>query len=202
MDVEEKGGGEGPAVPPPPESGEKSAGASPSHNYRLVVAFAWIVVQAILVITADRRVDGAFGFRMFNESSSLELALYREIDGPEGKRLRLHVDDGVWSARASDGTTHRVSWYDRVPMPYWIFDQQMHASYGAATQLSRLTRALDDLANHVPASDDAETHRFILDVMVRRNGREPELHQLTSRERNLPPARPARSAAPEQDGGQ
>jgi hypothetical protein len=91
----------------------------------------------------------------------------------------------VWIARGSDGANHRLTWYDRIPTPYWIFDQEMFASYGAATQLARLTAALDDLAGHVPATEDVETRRFILDVTVRRNGREPVVHQLTSRERVL-----------------
>jgi hypothetical protein len=161
-------------------------GRPPRANYRLLFALVWIVAQATLVITAERRIDGAFGFRMFSESSSIKLALAREVDGPNGKRTRIHVDDGVWSARAGDGTIHRLSWYDRVPMPYWIFDQEMHASYGARTQLSRLAGALDDLASHIPVADDLETHRFILDVTVRRNGRDPIVHQLTSRERPIP----------------
>jgi hypothetical protein len=181
-----------PSQPPDAESeGRERSSAPPAstaaesggHNVRLLVAFVWIALQLTLVLTADRRADGAFGFRMFSESSSLKLALYREVDGPDGKRVRLHVDGGVWSAAASDGTIHRVSWYDRVPIPYWIFDQEMHASYGAATQLSRLSGALEDLATHIPASEDGETRRFVLDVTVRRNGREPVVHQLTSRER-------------------
>jgi hypothetical protein len=139
-------------------------------------------LQVALVVTADRRIDGAFGFRMFSESASIKVALYREIDGPSG-RSRVHVDAGVWSAHASDGTVHRLTWYDRVPTPYWLFDREMHASYGAATQLARLQGALDDVASHVP--DDAETRVFSLDVIVRRNGREPVLHRLTSHERAI-----------------
>lgn len=135
------------------------------------------------MITANRRTDGAFGFRMFNESSTVELTLHRELETEDGLSLRVRVDDGVWSARASDGTHHRLTWYDRVPMPYWVFDREMHASYGAATQLARLQAALDDLAAHVSPSDDLETRRFVLDVTVRRNGREPVVHHLVSPER-------------------
>ena len=65
--------------------------------------------------------------------------------------------------------------------PYWIFDQEFNASYGAATQLGRLQAALDDVAAHVP--DDAETTRFLLDVTIKRNGREPVVYVLTSKER-------------------
>jgi hypothetical protein len=158
----------------------------PRANYRIVFAVVWVVTQLILVVTAARRSDGAFGFRMFSESSSIKLTLYREVDAPDGQRARIHVDGGVWSAPARDGTNRRHTWYDRVPMPFWVFDQEMHASYGAATQLSRLQGALDDVASHLAVKDDLVTRRFVLDVMVRRNGREPVLHQLTSPERPLP----------------
>jgi hypothetical protein len=160
-------------------------------NWRLVFAAVWVFVQVSLVVTADRRADGAFGFRMFSESSSLRIALFREVIGEGGRVARVHVDEGVWSAHAADGTVHRLTWYDRVPSPYWIFDQEMHASYGAATQLGRLQAALDDVAAHTP--NDSETSRLVLQVAVRRNGREPIVHQLTSRPRPLPssPAPPS-----------
>ncbi|MBX3260145.1 MAG: hypothetical protein KIS78_31585 [Labilithrix sp.] len=158
--------------------------AGTGKNHRILFALLWLAVQATLIVTAGRRSDGAFGFRMFNESSTIKLALYRELErDPGGPRARVPVEGGVWIARASDGTNHRMSWYDRVPTPFWAFDQEMPASYGAAAQLERLQRALDDLATHVSAADDLETRRFVLDVTVRRNGREPVVHQLTSRER-------------------
>ncbi len=149
-----------------------------------------------LVLTADRRSDGAFGFRMFSESSSLKLVLYREVEREGGGLTRVHVDDGVWMARSEDGTVHRLTWYDRVPAPFWAFDREMHASYGAATQLSRLRGALDDVASHVP--NDAETRRFVLEVTVRRNGREPVVHRLVSQER---PRNLTTEATSDTDGG-
>ncbi|MBX3223145.1 MAG: hypothetical protein KF795_21715 [Labilithrix sp.] len=185
---------------PRPEVPSKRASTPPSRppadgrsaHWRLLVALVWIAAQATLVVTAGRRSDGAFGFRMFSESSTMRLVLHREIDdGIGGARVRVHVDDGVWSARAEDGTNHRLTWYDRVPAPYWVFDREMHASYGAAAQLERLQAALDDVASHLPTSDDLETRRFVLDVTVRRNGREPVVHHLTSRERLLPAPSPS-----------
>lgn len=116
---------------------------------------------------------------MFSESSTITVGLFREVDGQ-----RIHVDNGIWGAKTLDGRVHRFSWYDRV-WPYWIFDQETTASYGAATQLARLQAALDDVAAHVP--DDAETTRFLLDVTVRRNGREPVVYHLTSKERIASP---------------
>lgn len=161
-----------------------------AEGLRVLFAALWIAGQIALILTASRRVDGAFGFRMFSESSTIKLALYRELeDGGlpahrgEGKRIRVHVDEGVWTARGADGTIHRLTWYERVRSPYWAFDQEMHASYGAATQLARLQSALDDVVAHLSPSEDAETRRLVLDVTVRRNGREPVVRQLASRER-------------------
>ena len=62
-----------------------------------------------------------------------------------------------------------------------MFDTERSASYGIDAQLARLQRALDDVAAHTP--DDADTRRFLLDVTVRRNGREPYVVHLTSAER-------------------
>jgi hypothetical protein len=42
----------------------------------------------------------------------------------------------------------------------------------------RLQAALDDVASHTP--DDAETRELVLDVEVRKNGREPYVARLTS----------------------
>lgn|GEM_PF-710406 len=183
--------------------GFPSIAPPPGPNYRIVVAIVWVLVQGTLIVTAARRSDGAFGFRMFNESSTIHVALFREVTGPAGTWTRVHVDGGAWTASAKDGTRHRLSWYDRVPTPYWIFDQEMHASYGASAQLARLQGALDDVASHLSPSEDDETGRLVLEVMVRRNGREPVLHRLESRERTvssvpppLPPVRPTSDGGP------
>ena len=42
---------------------------------RVVFALAFVGAQIALVATADRRPEGAFGFRMFSESSELEVHL-------------------------------------------------------------------------------------------------------------------------------
>lgn len=164
-----------------PSSGPPAAGAS--HNYRILVAALWVIAQLALVLTASRRVDGAFGFRTFGESSSIMLVLYREVEGTDGKRGRVHVDGGVWTARDRSGTGHRFTWYDRVPTPGAVFDQETISSSGAKAETTRLQRALDDLATHLP--EDDETRRFLLDVTIRRNGREPVIHTLSSSERTV-----------------
>jgi hypothetical protein len=149
----------------------------------------WVSLQVALVITADRRPDAAFGFRMFSESSTLQVALYREVARETGQVARVHVDDGVWSARSSGGGSHRYAWNDRVRrQELATFDTEINAKYAALAQLSRLQAALDDLATHVP--DDIETRRFLLDVTVRKNGREPYVVHLASAERLGPTRMP------------
>jgi hypothetical protein len=142
----------------------------------------WVTTQIALVITADRRPDGAFGFRMFSESSTLEVALFREVTGDDGQVVRVHVDDGVWSAHDGSGASHRHAWNERVRrQELATFDVEMSAKYGIDAQLARLQAALDDLATHVP--DDVDTRRFLLDVTVRKNAREPYVAHLASAER-------------------
>jgi len=146
----------------------------------------WVATQIALVITADRRPDAAFGFRMFSESSTVKIALYREVTlddeaKREGKPSRVHVDDGVWTARDASGTSHRHAWTERVRrQALATFDTEINAKYAVNGQLARLQAALDDVAAHVP--DDVETKRFLLDVTVRKNGREPYVVHLASRE--------------------
>lgn len=132
----------------------------------------WLVVQAVLVLTAGRSPDGAFGFRMFPESSTIKIALYRDVKGPDGVSTRVHVDEGMWAAKDAYGVVHSFSWRERVRRrELTIFDNEISAAYGVKAQLSRLQAALDDVTKHIP--DDGETERLSLDVTVRANGREP-----------------------------
>jgi hypothetical protein len=162
---------------------EGSAESRRSPNYRIAVAAVWVILQIALVVTADGRPDGAFGFRMFAESASLKIVLQREVkdasaNGNGSPRVqKVHVDGGLWSARGTDGVVRKFGWYDRVPFPVWVFDQEMHASYGSATQLSRLQAALDDVSAHI--SEDDETQRLLLTVTIRKNGHEPVTTQLS-----------------------
>ena len=142
----------------------------------------WVVIQAVLVLTADRRVDGIFGFRALTEASSFKAALFREVIGQDGKRTRVHVDDGVWTANDAGGLRRRFAWSDRVRRhELVILDRETPADVSAAATISRLQGALDDLATHTP--DDADTRRFAIDVTVRQNGGEPYVVHLTSAER-------------------
>jgi hypothetical protein len=150
--------------------------------WRIAFAFAWVATQVVLVITADRRPDGAFGFRMFAESSTVKITLYREVVGEDGQRKRIHLEDGVWSARDAGGLKRRFAWTDRVRRrELATFETEISSKYGTNAQLTRLQAALDDVATHTP--DDADTRRFLLDVVVRKNGREPYVVHLASAER-------------------
>lgn len=175
--------------PPTAEPARPSQAPRPSQPpqpwkgwWRIAFAVVWIAAQAALVVTADRRPDGAFGFRMFTESSTMKVVLYREVIGEDGQRLRVHVDDGVWSARDAGGLKRRFAWSDRVRRrELALFDTEANAHYGVSAQLARLQAALDDVATHAP--DDADTRRFLLEVTVRRNAREPYVVHLASAER-------------------
>jgi hypothetical protein len=151
------------------------------HWGRIAFAVAWIGLQGGLILTANERPDGAFGFRMFSESTTIKVTLYREVAGADGGRTRVHVDDGKWSARDPSGHVKRFSWNDRVLPNLAVFDVEWAAAYGEAAQLARWQGALDDVFAHT--IDDAETKRLVLDVVVKRNGREPHTVTLVSDER-------------------
>ena len=140
---------------------------------RTAFAALYLLGQVTLIVTAGRRPDNAFGFRMFNESSTLSAHLVREVESPSGHgNTTLDVHGTSWTARDGAGVLHRFDWRDRVREPALsYFEGTIHASYGADAQLARLQAALDDVASHIP--QDAETRRLGVEVDVRKNGREP-----------------------------
>ncbi|MEO6418315.1 MAG: hypothetical protein ABIP39_02845 [Polyangiaceae bacterium] len=140
---------------------------------RTAFAAAYLALQMILVTSAGSRPDHAFGFRMFSESSTLNVALFRRIDAPSGHgTIDVHVEDGTWIAKDADGAPQRISWRERVRDPgLSTFDTTIHASYGADAQVERLQAALDDVAAHIP--HDTETRALVLQINKRSNGREP-----------------------------
>ncbi|MDP9000469.1 MAG: hypothetical protein M3O46_10205 [Myxococcota bacterium] len=146
-------------------------------GWRVAFATSWIAGQATLVLTAALRPDYSFGFRMFPETSTLEIHLVREV-GAE----RLPAAGGAWRARDRRGQLNRFSWHDRVRDPtIGAVDTRVFASYGVAAQLARLQRALDDVADHIP--DDVETSRLGADVWVSKNGGDPYIVTLLSHRR-------------------
>jgi hypothetical protein len=147
---------------------------------RVAFAACWIAGQSALVLTAGGRPDGSFGFRMFPEASTLEIHLQRRV----GDRL-VPAPGGEWSARDASGQLRHFSWRDRVRDPVLSgLDERRFASYGADAQLDRLTRALDDVSDHIP--EDAETARIEAVVRVWRNGRGPETVTLRGHPRSVP----------------
>jgi len=154
-------------------------------HLRLAFCVAWIVTQAVLILTASRRADAAFGFRMFAESSTLTVRLEREIEAPSGHgTVVVPVKNGEWVARGPDGKPHAIRWRDRViESNLTRFDVPMHAAYSAAAQVERWHGALDDVAAHL--SEDGETSALHLDLTVSRNGHEPALYHFTAARRDL-----------------
>jgi hypothetical protein len=162
----------------------RASSAPPARAWRvplrLAFALAWLAVQSVLVLTASRRADAAFGFRMFAESSTISAHLSRAVSAPSGHgTIDVPVQGGEWVARGPDGRPHRIRWRDRViEGNLAAFDVTMQASYSAAAQVERWHAALDDVAGHL--AEDSETRALTLDLVVRRNGHEPMTYHFTS----------------------
>jgi hypothetical protein len=144
---------------------------------RVALAAAWLLGQAALVLTASGRPDHVFGFRMFPESSTIDVHIDRFVGG----RWR-RAPEGEWSAVDDTGQLRHFSWRDRVRDPViGSPDQERFASYGVDAQLARLQHALDDVIDHVP--EDRETTRLAAVVTVRKNGHEATTVRLESHAR-------------------
>src|SRR5215210_3130150 len=105
------------------------------HWGRLAFAAFWIGLQGGLILTAQSRPDGAFGFRMFSESTTIKVSLYREIV-VDGMLTRVHVEDGKWAARSAAGQLEHFDWSRRVMPNLAVFDTEWAASYGEAAQIA------------------------------------------------------------------
>ena len=147
---------------------------------RGLVALAYGSVQIALVLTAVHRPDGTFGFRMFNESSSVRARLFREVEAPSGHgTVRIPAPGGKWRAKDENGEAHHFDWYERAKSGALVgLDSMQHASYGADAQVERLDGALHDLAAHLQG--DAETKALVLEIDVSHNGRPPVPVELTA----------------------
>ncbi len=144
---------------------------------RVVFAASWIAAQAGLVLTAARRPDHIFGFRMFPEASTLEIQVERMTDVG-----LLPAPGGEWSARDSGEQLRHFSWHDRVRDPILgSLEVRVFASYGVDAQLVRLQKALDDVADNI--DEDAETKWIQADVRIWKNGRDPTTTTLFSHAR-------------------
>ena len=137
---------------------------------RAVFFFAYLGVQAAILLHAQHSPDFVFGFQMFNASSDMKIALFRRVRRKGHARL-IPIRDGVWEAKDAQGALHAFRWRDRVhDGVLGTLDASVHASYGLEAQLFRLQFALRDVAAHVP--DDHETEALVAIVDTVKNGRE------------------------------
>jgi len=144
--------------------------------------FGYLGIQAALLIRAQRSPDFVFGFQMFNASSELRIALFRQLRPRHRRPSRLvSVTDGAWQVKGRDGRLRSFRWNDRVrDGVLGTLDRFVHASYGLDAQLFRLQFALDDVAQHLPGDD--ETEALVARVDTRKNGRDqPQLRLTGSR---------------------
>lgn len=134
---------------------------------RVVFAAFWIAAQGALIVTASRRSDHIFGFRMFPEASTFEIQVSRMTTSGLAA-----APSGEWSARDAYGQLRHFSWHDRVHDPILgSLQVRVFASYGIDAQLARLQAALDDVADHLDG--DGETRSLRADVRIWKNGRDP-----------------------------
>jgi hypothetical protein len=133
-----------------------------------------------LVLSAGGRPDHIFGFRMFPEASTLEIHLWRETATGD-----VRAPGGAWGARDRSGQLRHFAWRDRVHDPGLAsVDVMVFASYGVDAQLLHLARALDDVSDHLDGDD--QTRRLRAEVVVRRNGRDPEIVRVEGHPRGSP----------------
>jgi hypothetical protein len=120
--------------------------------------------------------DHVLGFQMFNETSTMSVQLFREVERKR-RRVLVPVPDGAWSARDEAGKVHEYAWQDRIK--YWplsSLNAKVRAKYGLSAQLFRLQGALHDVVRHIPG--DAQTLALVAVVETTRNGRPPQTVKL------------------------
>jgi hypothetical protein len=130
-----------------------------------------LALHLALLVHVGNEPHKLFGFRPFNESDSWQAEIVRiDADG-----IRRPIDDGTWPYDWDDVVANNKL---RRPATY------RHANAGASATLDFLQRALDWVVDRTP--DDPDTIALEVRVTVYRNGRGPEEHVLTSRERGTP----------------
>jgi hypothetical protein len=139
------------------------------------VVAIWLAGQLALITTAARRPGHAFGFRMFSESSEIEVRLSRRV---RGVTELVPVEHSQWVAHDRDGRPHRIHWGYLMGQDGPRLDGPGRAPYGARAQLAALEAALAWVAAHT--SEDADTAQLVADVTVWTNGRPPEKLRLES----------------------
>jgi hypothetical protein len=163
-----------PASAPPPRSVLELG-----PRARVVFAATYVLVMLGVVAGAQYQPDHVFGFQMFNESSTLNIHLYRRVRGT--RTLEPFVDGG-FTTRRKNGELRRIEWRERVrDRVLGRLDETVHAKYGLAGQLHRLQLALRDFARYL--GDDRDTEELVAVVETRKNGRNPVVVRLKARRR-------------------
>jgi hypothetical protein len=135
-----------------------------SPSLRTLFAAAWLVAQAALVLTAERRSNHAFGFRMFEEITTVELRVSRLVD--DGGNLPMGA---TWTAHDCDGRPVEYRWHDLVRVGPTFLNGPLLEPYGADTGLMRARAAVAWVATHTPR--DCETRGLVATVSRVRNRR-------------------------------
>ena len=146
---------------------------------RVAFAVAWLAAQVALIATAGLRPEHAFGFRMFSESTTAEMHLYRRTFDGE----LVSEESGGWWTRSQSGARVHLSMRDYIDAPELSFyDLRMPASYGQQAELWRLQQAIDQVLDRL-GSDDVTTAAFVVDVKLRHAGGPPRTVRLESHSR-------------------
>jgi hypothetical protein len=133
---------------------------------RAVFCVLFFGSEAALVATAGMRSDRSYGFRMFPETSYVDVHVSRRLDGG---RL-VPIEAGRWQAHDCSGGVHAFVWDKMVrsPAPSRL-DAHVGAPYGVESEVERTRDALRWVADHTP--DDCETRALVAHVEPVRNGR-------------------------------
>jgi hypothetical protein len=142
---------------------------------RVIFAALYVAAMLCVVVSAQFRPDRVFGFQMFNESSTMNIHLFRRV---RSSRRLLPIANGEFND-AVHGAPRLFRWTERVHDPtLGKLDVPTHAKYGLEGQLFRLQLALDDFVGWMP--DGVDTVGLVAVVETLKNGRAPSTLRLTS----------------------
>jgi hypothetical protein len=126
-----------------------------------ILAFAavYLAFQLWMIYAAHGRKDKRYGFWMFAESATFQLALIRELDGGE----RVRAPRGIWTVHGPGGAETRYRWTGFVrEFPLGYIDTPVDAMTGMYGTLKYLGEALNYVIARIP--EDRETARLHLVV--------------------------------------
>jgi hypothetical protein len=136
-------------------------------RWRVLFIVVFFGLELAGIAWGQRTPDHALGFQMFNESSRLNIHLFREVQGKK-RRALVAVQGGHWLAPDPSGTQREYAWRDRVRFfPLDTLDTDLHAPYGLSAQLFHLQAALEDVAAHIP--NDMRTRALVAEVETSKN---------------------------------